>query len=196
MEEWRALGHGFCAIGQFDACIAKYREGVTKRAALAKDPLVIADVRAAAVTPEAFREALELAALHLWAPGVDIVYDVWSSTKGDTKKADVTKRAKDFVDDGAIRAKASPALKATFELQRVIKRQDCPGAKKAVKQALDDGDARAAPFLDQLRASRGCGLLGLGDCFSCLRGNVDVGAAITAVKARPAPTFDAPGAPG
>jgi serine/threonine-protein kinase len=188
-EEWRAIGHGYCQIGQLAACITKYRDGVTRRPALAKDPIVLADVRKAAQVPDAHRDALELAALHLWAPGVDIVYDVWASTKGDKSSEDVNKRARDFVEDGTIRAKASPELKVALELQRAIKKQDCATVKKSVKAAVDSGDVRSVPFLEQLRNTRGCGLLGLGDCWSCLRGAVNVSDAIEAAKKRPAPTY-------
>ncbi len=139
--------------------------------------------------PDAHRDALELAALHLWAPGVDIVYDVWSSTKGDKASEDVNKRARDFVEDGTVRAKASPELKVALELSRAIKKQDCATAKKSVKSAAESGDVRAVPFLEQLRNSRGCGLLGLGDCWSCLRGSVNVSEAIEAAKKRPAPSY-------
>ncbi len=188
-EEWRAIGHGYCQIGQLAACVAKYRDGVTRRPSLAKDPIVLADVRKAAQLPDAHRDALELAALHLWAPGVDIVYDVWASTKGDKTSEDVNKRARDFVEDGSIRAKASPELKIALDLQRALKKQDCATAKKSVKAAGESGDVRAVPYLEQLRNTRGCGLLGLGDCWSCLRGSVNVTEAIESAKKRPAPTY-------
>jgi hypothetical protein len=188
-EEWRAIGHGYCQIGQLSACIAKYRDGVTKRPALAKDPTVLADVRKAAQMKDAHREALELAALHLWAPGVDIVYDVWASTKGDKTAEDVNKRARDFLEDGAIRAKASPELKLTLDLQRALKKQDCATAKRSVKAAVETGDVRAVPYLEQLRNTRGCGVLRLGDCWACLRGSVNVSEAIESAKKRPAPSY-------
>lgn len=188
-DEWRAIGHGYCQIGQLSACIARYREGVTKRPALAKDPVVLADVRKAALVADSYREALELAALHLWAPGVDIVYDVWASTKGDKASEAITKRAREFLEDGAIRAKASPELKVALDLQRATRKQDCATAKKTVKAAVTSGDERAVPFLEQLRTTRGCGLLGLGDCWSCLRGSVNLTEAIDAAKRRPGPSF-------
>jgi hypothetical protein len=62
--------------------------------------------------------------------------------------------------------------------------------KKLVKQVADEGDVRAVPSLEQLRVRGGCGLLDLSDCWSCLRGVVDVGEAIDAAKSRPAPTFE------
>ena len=189
-DEWRAIGHGYCQIGQLATCVEKYRDGVTKRPSLAKDKVVLADVRRAAEALDSHRAALELAALHLWAPGVDIIYDVWTSTRGDADRADVNKRARDFLEDGAIRSKASAQLKPTLDLQRVIKKRDCGSAKKLVRALADSGDARAVPSLEQLKARGGCGLLDLGDCWSCLRGVVDVGEAIDLVKARPAPTFE------
>ncbi len=188
-DEWRAIGHGYCEIGQLGTCIEKYRDGVTRKPSLAKDPTVLADVRKAAEAQDVYRDALELAALHLWAPGVDIVYDVWSTTKGDSSRSDVNKRAKEFVDDGAIRAKASDALKPTLDLQRAIKKHDCTTVKKSIRTIAESGDVRAVPILQQLKATSGCGLLGLSDCWSCLRGEVNIGDTIDAVKGRSAPTF-------
>jgi len=189
-EEWRAIGHGYCQIGQLTTCVEKYRDGVTRRVSLAKDEVVLADVHRAALSLDSHRPALELAALHLWAPGVDIIYDVMTETKSSKELADVNKRAKEFLEDGAIRGKASPALKPTLDLQRAMKKRDCGSVKKLVSAVGETGDVRAVQSLEQLRASSGCGLLGLGDCWSCLRGVVNVGDALDAVKARPAPTFE------
>jgi hypothetical protein len=189
-EEWRAIGHGYCQIGQLATCVGKYRDGVTKRAGLAKDEVVLADVRRAAESNDAHRPALELAALHLWAPGVDIIYDTYVNTKGDRDRAAVHMRAKEFLDDGAIRAKASARLKPTLDLQRAIRRRDCASVRKLVSEIEENGDVRAVPLLEQLKSRSGCGLLSLGDCWGCLRGKVNVGDAIDAAKARPAPTFE------
>ena len=164
---------------------------MTRKVSLAKDKVVHADVRRAAESADAHRAALELAALHLWGPGVDIIYDVWWSTNGEADHAEVNKRAKEFLEDGAIRTKASKQLRPTLDLQRAIKKRECKTVKSLVVEVGANADVRALPSLEKLRAKGGCGFVGWSDCWPCLRGGeVNIGDAIDAVKGRAAPTFD------
>ncbi|HEY5958729.1 MAG TPA: hypothetical protein VIV60_19345, partial [Polyangiaceae bacterium] len=51
------------------------------------------------------------------------------------------------------------------------------------------GDQRCQRILRKLNHDRGCGFLGLQDCYSCLRGTRALGVALEAAKSRPGPSF-------
>ena len=61
--------------------------------------------------------------------------------------------------------------------------------KKLLPRVLESGDMRSVPVLTRLSERRGCGFLGLRDCFACLRtaNGKDLAAAQKAAGERPAP---------
>ncbi len=185
-REWRALGHGYAKLTQYPASLAAYQKGVAAHPVLAKDLEVLADVRAAALDPTSSDDALKLAATELGASGLDVVYDVWDSTRGTPAQATITKRARGYLDDDEARAKASPALKVLLDVAKAQK-EGCAAAKRWLARAAMEGDARVTPLLKRFDDHRGCGFLGLGDCYSCLRAGKDVTNTADAVAARPAP---------
>ena len=189
LDEWRALGHGYAKLGHFDASLSAYQKGVASKAELNRDPILLADVRLAAENSAASDAALKLAANGLGSGGVDIVYDVWESSKAVPSRATLTKLARGYLDEDAVRAKASPALKVLLELGKAQK-EGCASVKRWLARAASEGDARVVPVLKRFDDRRGCGFLGLGDCYSCLRAGKDLGSTADSAAARPAPRFD------
>jgi hypothetical protein len=63
--------------------------------------------------------------------------------------------------------------------------------KNLLPRVRDNGDARVVPTLARFADRRGCGFLGLRDCFTCLRTDKgkDLAAAQKAAAERPAPKF-------
>jgi hypothetical protein len=59
-----------------------------------------------------------------------------------------------------------------------------------VKKAAEVADERAVSVLDRFASSRGCGILGLGDCWSCLRGNKELTVARAAAAGRKRPAWN------
>jgi hypothetical protein len=53
-----------------------------------------------------------------------------------------------------------------------------------VPRAKEHGDSRVLGTLRSLNVPRGCGFLGLGDCWSCMRRDNALGAAIAAIEDR------------
>ena len=186
--EWRALGHGYAKLGQLPASLSAYQSGAAVHPALAKDPQVLADVRTAALDAQASDDALKLSATGLGTEGLDLVYDVWEDTKSVPSQAAIAKRARSYLDDDAIRAKASPALKLLLEMSKAQK-EGCASVKHWLARAAAEGDARIVPLLKRFDDRRGCGFLGLGDCYACLRAGKDLATTADSASARPAPKF-------
>ncbi|MET0793773.1 MAG: serine/threonine-protein kinase [Polyangiaceae bacterium] len=189
-EEWRALGHGYATLGHLTASLAAYQRGSVAKPEIASDPKLLSDVRAAVLDPGASDVALKFAAEHLGASGLDLIYDVWESSKAVPSRAAVTKQARSYLDDDALRAKATPALKVLLEVNKAQK-EGCGGVKKWLARAATEGDSRIVPALKRFEDRRGCGFLGLSDCYYCLRASKDLGTTADKVAAKPGPSFDA-----
>jgi hypothetical protein len=91
-----------------------------------------------------------------------------------------------LLDSDAVQGRASPALKIALELPKA-KTDGCQAVKKLLPRIQESGDVRVAPLLTRLADRRGCGFLGLRDCFACLRSGKDFANAQKAVAERPAP---------
>jgi hypothetical protein len=62
--------------------------------------------------------------------------------------------------------------------------------KRWLGRAATEGDARIVPALKRFDDHRGCGFLGLADCYYCLRAGKDLSLTADSAAARPAPSFD------
>ncbi|HEX6765552.1 MAG TPA: serine/threonine-protein kinase, partial [Polyangiaceae bacterium] len=187
--EWRALARGRCALGDSPACAAAYRAAVLGAPTLKRDPIVLADVRRLTEHAVAYEEAMRVAAHHLDANGVDILFDVWAATRAQKDAQAINRRARQFLDDGSVRDHASRELRIALDLEKAEKKRRCKDVPDLVKKASEYADERAVAVLDKFASSRGCGIFGLGDCWSCLRGNKDVANAREAAASRKGPTW-------
>jgi hypothetical protein len=156
---------------------------------LAKDPRLLADVRLAALDAQASDDALQFAATGLGSAGVDLLYDVWEETKALPSQAAAAKRARAYLDDESVRAKASPALDLLLDLNKAQK-EGCASVKRWLARAASEGDARIVPLLKRFDDRRGCGFLGLGDCYGCLRAGKDLANTADSAGERPGPKFE------
>ncbi|HET7542241.1 MAG TPA: serine/threonine-protein kinase [Polyangiaceae bacterium] len=188
-KEWLALGHGHAKLEQLPTSLAFYQKGVALKPELAADQNLLTDVRRAALDATTSEAALKFAITALGASGVDLTYDVWDSSKAVPGRAAISKLARSYLDDDAVRAKASPALRLLLELGKAQK-EGCASVKRWLTRAATEGDARVVPALKRFDERRGCGFLGLSDCYYCLRSGKDLGAAANGAAARPAPNFD------
>jgi hypothetical protein len=189
VEESLAVARGRCQRGEMVVCVAAYKAAVMRFTRLRSDRSLLPDVRRAAEHPLAYEDAMRLAAHQLGEGGVDVLFDVWTHTKKSPEQAVINRRARAFLDDGAVRSHASPALGALLELERAEKRRRCKEAERALASLVQHGDRRALPVLERFASTRGCGLLELGDCWGCLRGTKALSLARDGVKSRPGPTF-------
>lgn len=187
--EWLALGRGYAKQNQLSASLAAYQGAVQSEAELSSDPRLLADVHRAALDSSTTDAALKFALGSLGAPGIDLVYDVWESTKSTPSRAALTKQTRFFLDEESVRAKASPALKVLLEAGKAQK-EGCASVKRWLGRAAAQADARVLPALKRFEDRRGCGFLGLSDCYACLRSSKDLSTTSASVAARSAPQFD------
>ena len=80
-----------------------------------------------------------------------------------------------------VRAHASPAAGVALDLRDA---RSCEARRALLERARDQGDERALVHLRPLTYTRGCGFLGTGDCWRCLRGDRKLEDAIRAIEGR------------
>jgi serine/threonine-protein kinase len=184
-EHWAALARGRARNRQWSGVLEAYGHALDKAPSLARDGELLSDIRAAANT-ETAAQALSFAAERLQSVGVDIIYDVWASAASGRGTQNDARAAKKLLDDPQVRALASQRLKVALELNDA---RGCGDYRRVLPRVTTLGDDRCLRTLRRLTYDRGCGLFGLGDCYSCLRGTNSLSQAIEAAKTRPGPTF-------
>jgi len=140
----------------------------------------------------ASEEALRLAAHQLGEKGLDVLWDVWQGSRQKPELQSVNRRARQFLDDTAVREHASRELSLVFDVERAEKRRRCADAKALLSKVAEYGDDRLLPLLDRFKLTRGCGFVDLADCWECLRGNKELATARAAAAGRPGPSFNGP----
>jgi serine/threonine-protein kinase len=110
--------------------------------------------------------------------GPDVVYDLaateivklWVRTRADTwlRSADFSKVA-------------TPALSVAVALRFST---NCPQRSALLPRAKTDGDARSLGYLNQYRATTGCGRRHRDDCYACLRSDSRLADTIAAIHDR------------
>ena len=150
------------------------------------------DVRRALDDPKARAAAVALCRKPLGSVGADLLYDVWESDRRDTRTRSIADQAMQTLTDQAVSNLASPALSIALDLQQA---RGCAAHKKLLPRAAKYADARSDQYLRRLLATKGCGFLGLGDCYSCVRGDPNLRPALDRARTTLAPDFSAAPAP-
>jgi serine/threonine-protein kinase len=182
---YKALARGYFKLGQLDAGLRAYRSAGKLDPKVGDANEVLADLRRGLADPSHEQLSLEVAAT-LGAGGADLLYDVYDSNR--TTNAALSKQAKLLLDSDAVSQQQSPALRVALELTKA-KTEGCAAIKKLLPRVQESGDVRSVPLLSRLSDRRGCGFLGLRDCFACLRTEKgkELAAAQKAAGERPAP---------
>ncbi|HWA71394.1 MAG TPA: serine/threonine-protein kinase [Polyangiaceae bacterium] len=186
LVEWRAIAHGYCLLSNFAACLRVYSEGVTAHSVMASDPSLLSDVRRIADRPDLAADALGFAARALDTAGADLLFDVVE--KGKTQSPSV-QRARALLEEEPAKSHISAALRAQLLLQAAMKKPRCADLKRLLPDLSNDADERAVPLLTRLMERRGCGFLGLSDCYGCLRTGGDLARVLEAARGRARPSF-------
>ena len=187
---WLALGRGYTEVGDYSQAVIAYDRALDERKNLKEDPETQRDLRNAAASGKALPSALELIADKLESAGADILFDVWAGTH---KKTTSTKLARKLLDSPEVQKKSSPALKIALQLRVKGK---CEEMKALLPEATNVADSRSVRPLKKLTRRSGCGFIGLGDCWGCLRKKGgELKAALAAAEGREAPTFSSTPAP-
>jgi hypothetical protein len=143
-------------------------ETVGKLSAMGDDAVEGDDVHdavlaAAAGPPEAADAAFALMEGALGAKGADLLYELVTS-KGLSPK--LAQRVRSSAAKPEVKAHASAALKIAMDLRAA---KTCAAKKALLSKAKDQGDARVLVLLRPMLDSKGCGFLGFGDCWPCMR---------------------------
>jgi len=153
--------------------------GQNERAA--GDDEVVDAITAAAQGPaESSDAAFAMMESGLGTKGPDLLYDL-STTKGLSPRT--LARVKQSLAKSEVKSHMSPALSVAIELRSAT---GCEAKRAVLPRAKDQGDARVLGSLRTLQAPRGCGFLGLGDCWACMRRDNALGATIAAIEDRTA----------
>ncbi|MEY2936901.1 MAG: hypothetical protein RL033_7650 [Pseudomonadota bacterium] len=179
-----ALGTGYVSTGKNEPALEAFRAALAADPELQENGDLLRGVRKLAEDPDTREAALDLAALKLGARGVDLLFDVWISTK---EKTPATRAARKWLDTDSVRAGASPAAKLALEIRET---KGCKNLEELLPRARASADERSLTSLKRLQSKGGCGFLGLEDCYSCLRGDSALDDAISAAAARAAPKFE------
>jgi hypothetical protein len=182
---YEALARGYFKLGQLGAGLDAYRSGGKLDPKLGESTEVMTNLRRGLADGPSQALSLEVAAT-LGAAGADFLYDVYDANR--SLNAPLAKQAKALLDSEPVAAAHSPALKLLLELPKA-KTEGCGAVKKLLPRVQQNGDARLVPALTRMNDRRGCGFLGLRDCFTCLRANKgkELAAALKAASERPAP---------
>ncbi len=186
-KEWHALGRGYAVIGHGKPSLEAYDKALTLEPSLASDAALMKDVVAATADKTTVRDALSLAVRSLGAPGADLVYFVNQATRNKKDVADTHTMSRTLLESETLRQKASPALLVALDLNKA---RGCAAVRPVVERAVTHADARSLPKLKSFTARNGCGFLGMGDCFACLRGNSNLADAVRRADSTPAPKFE------
>ncbi len=158
---------------------------VTLKALFALSPKLASDkelgalvVRAAdGKVPAQQDAAFALLADGMGSAGPDLLFDLANSAAASkaarSRALTLTKR-----DD--VRKLATPALKIALDLRD---KSACERAK-LFAEAEASGDRRSLGYLTPLNARKGCGFLGMNDCYGCLGGRTELNKAIAAINKR------------
>jgi eukaryotic-like serine/threonine-protein kinase len=130
----------------------------------AADEDVVQDAVSAAAQgqPEAQDAAFALMENGLGPKGPDILYELLMSKQTGAR---TLARVKQSLAKSDVRGRATPALAVAMDLKNA---KGCDAKKGLLSRVKDQGDARSLALLRPLAETRGCGFLGLADCWSCM----------------------------
>jgi len=144
----------------------------------AVDDKLIDAVVGATLRSETADEAFAMLEGSLGPRGVDALVDLSTSK---AMPPSIQKRAAKSLARQDVRANASPATSVMLDLKSAKK---CEDKRELLQRVEESGDARVLPSLKAMKSPRGCGFMGMRDCFSCLRKDTSLDDAIKAVEAR------------
>jgi eukaryotic-like serine/threonine-protein kinase len=127
--------------------------------------------------PASTDEAFALLEGPLGPLGVDALIDM-TQMKSSPQLA---KRAVRSLAKPEVRAAASPATGVLLDMKAA---KNCAAKKDLLERAKTEGDARMLTVLASMKEQRGCGFMGMRDCWTCLRKDTALDDAIAGIQAR------------
>jgi serine/threonine-protein kinase len=188
VKDWLDLGALVAKRGDYEASTNAYRNAVQLDKAQAKNPVVLGQIRRAAEERRSYESAITVATTLLGEGGMDLLYDLWMSTRADKKKRLINELAYRKLEILRLR-NASDALRVRLDLE-FAKPGECEPLKKTLERAIRHADERSVAGLEALQKTDGCGAGKRADCYACLRGTDDLELALETAKDHEAPRFE------
>lgn len=185
-EVWLVLGQGLVKGGKPIEALLEYEKAVQHDPELKKDAAFTKIIRELASNSDSNTAlaAVNLAALHFGSRGVDILFSVWSETKGRTPATALAER---YLAQDSILQGASKPVQLALELRNT--ELSCEDAKRLLERAKTDGDTRSLRPMARFRKLRGCGPNKRADCFACIRDSDLLEEAVRQANSREAPRY-------
>jgi serine/threonine-protein kinase len=160
----RALEKGYLATSARKDAMREVALLLKSDPSTANDAKVLEDVRNTAIGKEGSTEAFELLESDLGTAGVDLLYEI-AHAQWAAEYPTAASRAQRALMKSDVRAKASPALDVAMDLRSA---GSCDKKKALFPRIVETGDYRALAVLKTMTGTRGCGFLGVKDCFPCM----------------------------
>jgi serine/threonine-protein kinase len=144
------------------------------------DPKLQEDIRNAALFRDSQDEAFALLESKMGARGVDLLYDIayGPSARLYTQAA---ARAKRSLSLDEVRGRATSATSILLDYREA---KNCEAKHALLSRVRDEADSRMLPLLQTAQQTRGCGFLGVADCYFCMRKDDLLSDATTSVEER------------
>jgi eukaryotic-like serine/threonine-protein kinase len=188
VKDWLELGSLLAKRSDYEASTNAYRNAVQLDKDQAKNPVLLGHMRRAAEDRRSYEAAITVTATLLGEHGLDLLYDLWMSTKDNRAKRTVHELAYKKLEVLHLRG-SSEALRVRLELE-FRKPGECDPLKKTVERATRHADARSLDALRALKKTDGCGASKKVDCYTCLRETDDLDLAIETAREHEAPRFE------
>lgn len=183
---WLAIGAGRANTKSFGPALQAYERAFQLDPKVPLTTQTYRDLYQAALVTETSKLAVELSLKYLGDRGADLIYALYEATAAVNPSKLDRKKLRQLLDSEEVRQVASSSLKVALDLDAA---RTCTAYKSLLSSASSDGDARSHKTLRKLTYDRGCGFMGLRDCYSCLRGGRALAEAIENTKSRAAPSF-------
>jgi serine/threonine protein kinase len=144
------------------------------------DPKLEEDVRNASLVREGQDDAFALLQSKMGTRGIDILYDIAYGASG-RQYPQAAARAHHALDLPEVRGRASAGMSLLLDFRDA---KTCEAKHSLLERAHDQGDARLIAILQPYESTRGCGFLGVSDCYPCMHRDKQLRDAVSAIEER------------
>jgi serine/threonine protein kinase len=138
------------------------------------------DVRNASLLRDGQDDAFALLQSKMGTRGIDILYDIAYGASG-RQYPQAAARAHHVIDTPEVRGRAAPALAVLLDFRDA---KTCEAKRALLDRARTQGDARMIAVLQPYETTRGCGFLGVSDCYPCMHKDKLLREAMSAIDER------------
>jgi serine/threonine-protein kinase len=182
IDDWVALARGYASLNRHRDSALAYRSVLQLERSRRNDPQLLADLRRAAMDPDAYSLVVNLAEgrAGLGETGIDLLWDIWNDLRSTDQDGQAEAALKKLV---ILSRRASKPLRVAIELNATDR---CEKLAEVVGRAEKVADRRSLARLEHIEAKSQCKEEG---CFPCLAGSQSLARAKSRAKSRAAPAM-------